>query len=130
MAYPAKTKRTFLNNLAKVGNITEAAKLTDIDRQTVYNWRNQDKNFAQDMAKSLDTSTQILEDEAYRRAMGKSDLLLMFLLKSRDPKYRDRQEIDHKGMITISAQIIEARQRSKLVNSGQADTCSDLNNEE
>ena len=93
MAYSAKTKRTFLNNLAVIGSIKEAARLTDIDRQTVYNWRNKDKRFASDMGAAPDNSTQILEDEAYRRAMGESDLLLMFLLKARDTKHRDRQHL-------------------------------------
>jgi hypothetical protein len=128
MAYPAKTKRTFLDNLAKAGTITAAADLTGVDRQTVYNWRNKDKKFASDMAAALDNSTQILEDEAYRRAMGKSDLLLMFLLKSRDPKYRDRQETNLNVDITISNQIIEARKRSKLVNGEQLEPCRNLNN--
>ncbi len=116
-----------INGETIAGTITEAEKLTNIDRQTVYNRRNQDKNFTKDMTVALDTRTQILENDAYKRAMVKLDLLLMFLLKARDPKYRDKQEINHDGNTTFNDQIINARPRINLNNDDPLKPCSNLN---
>lgn len=101
-------KIAFLKSLeAEGGSITAAAKAAEIARSTVYNWIEKDRTFAELYDQQLEKSTKALEAEAIRRAMkgfeepvfyqGKqvstirkySDNLLMFLLKRRDPAYRD-----------------------------------------
>ena len=53
-----------------------------------------------------ETSTQLLEDEARRRAMKSSDLLLIFMLKARRPDiYRDNVKHEHEGRIDLQLQV-------------------------
>ena len=47
-------------------------------------------------------STDAMEAEARRRGLDKSDLLLIFMLKANRPdKFRERQESQHTGEVTI-----------------------------
>jgi hypothetical protein len=46
----------------------------------------------------VESGTDLLEDEARRRALAGSDLLLMFTLKSRRPwKFRDNSKVELSG---------------------------------
>ncbi len=135
-----RTKRTpkkveaFLDGLSAGLSVTGACEQAVIGRRTVYEWREQDPDFAANWDAALEAGTDILEDEARRRAVegveepvfyqGKpvgqvrkySDVLLIFLLKGRRPeKFKDR--VAHGGDETgppikhgVSAlEIIESR---------------------
>jgi hypothetical protein len=83
-------KRAFLVALVSSGgNISEAARAVNIGRNTVYDWETADEDFAEvfrgDALKKR--SSDVLVDEARRRAMDASDSLLMFLLKGDRPEY-------------------------------------------
>jgi hypothetical protein len=110
---------TFLAGLAKGLSATGAAALVNVDRTTVYRWRNADPEFAKAWDEAIEAGTDILEDEALRRAlegnaepmvsMGKvvrgddgypllvkkhADGLMQFLLKGRRrEKFSERQEV-------------------------------------
>jgi hypothetical protein len=107
-------KRAFLTAYAHTGNKRLAAKLAGIDRSAIYQpgWRD-DRKFEDALARAELMACDILEAEAYRRAVegvekpvgwykGRpggyvreySDVLLIFLLKGiRPEKYRDRMEL-------------------------------------
>lgn len=110
--------RMFLTALRTTANVTRAAELAGIHRDTAYEWR-KDEAFAVAWAEALERGLDALEDEGMRRAsegtrkhvisMGKivrgldgeplmehthSDTLLMFFLKARRPGYRDRSTVD------------------------------------
>jgi hypothetical protein len=112
----------FLAMLAESGNIRLACEAVKIERSTAYDLRNADKAFAADWEQAQDDASDLLEQEARRRAyegwdepvfgsMGaglgsgqiglvrKSDsTLLIFLLKAAKPeKYRERQQVEHTG---------------------------------
>lgn len=95
------------------GNVSRACELATIQRRTVYDWRDADRDFATAWDEAVEFGTDELEEEARRRAyMGVdepvfyqgeecgairkySDTLLIFLLKGRRPdKYRERMTID------------------------------------
>jgi len=96
-------KAEFLDLLAETGNVTVAAKACNLARRTVYFCRATDPAFAAAWEESLEIGLDALEDEAIRRAREGveepvfqgglrcgsvrkySDLLLIFLLKSRRP---------------------------------------------
>lgn len=122
-------KEKFIEALRSTGNISKAAKLVKIDRKTVYNWKEADTAFSKQWEKALDEASDLLEDEAKRRAYegvkkpiyqgGKrvgfvkeySDTLLIFLLKGAKPeKYRERFEHtgkDGKDLIPDVKTLIE-----------------------
>ncbi len=90
-------------------SISDACKIADIGRQRVYEWREDDSDFAAEWDDALEQGTDVMADEAKRPAVngvdepvfyqGKevakvkkySDTLLMFLLKGRRPeKFKER----------------------------------------
>jgi len=107
-----RARERFLKSYALYGNITRAAKAAGIGRVTVYHWQEHDPEFALAMRQADLQATEVLEQEAWRRARdgtaepvfqhGKevgtiqrySDALLMFLLRARAPeRYRDRVDV-------------------------------------
>src|SRR5690606_8186693 len=110
--FPAIThpkKRAFLLAYMQTGVVTAAAKAAKIDRRTVYNWLDSDPDFADAMEQAKEAVVDMLEQEAIKRATtGKSDTLLIFLLKGMKPeKYSDRirAELEHTGGITVNIAI-------------------------
>lgn len=120
-------KEKFIEALRNTGNISKAAKLTKVDRKTVYNWKESDAEFAKKWEVALNEASDLLEDEAKRRAYegvkkpvyqgGKrvgyvqeySDTLLIFLLKGAKPeKYRERFEHSGPGGGAIPVSIDDA----------------------
>jgi hypothetical protein len=106
----------FLEALALSPNISAAARAAGIDRRTAYNARDAHPDFAALWDDALESATDNLAAEAYRRAyegcekpvyqggekVGSireySDTLAIFLLKChRREVYGDRQEIRHSG---------------------------------
>jgi len=95
------------------GIVSRACMAVGIGRQTAYDNRKQDKTFAIAWDEALEISTDLLEEEARRRAFngvkkpiyqgGKrvgyvqeySDTLLIFLLKANRKKFREK--IEHTG---------------------------------
>jgi hypothetical protein len=108
-ARSAAKKARFLEALATGTTITGAADSAGINRTLPYSWRKHDDAFDVAYKDALESGTDALRDEARRRAMGiqkpvmfsgkqvvgadgeplftveYSDVLLMFLLKSRAP---------------------------------------------
>ncbi len=71
-------------------------------RGAMYLWRREDPDFAEAWDEALEEGTDLLEDEARRRAMAGSDHLLMFILKSRRPaQYRERSVHEHTGPLEV-----------------------------
>jgi len=90
------------------GNVTRACEAAEIGHRTHYDWLNRDPVYTQVYQKQFERSKDVLEARALERAadgiddpvfyQGQvvghrkvySDNLLMFLLKSRDDKYKDK----------------------------------------
>ena len=102
------------------GTVTAACQAERIHRSTYYAWRAADPAFAAQADDAIESGTDVLEDEARRRALNGSDTLLIFLLKARRPeKYRERhavQSSDKPMEITITRRIVMPD------NSGQVQT--------
>ena len=92
--------------VATGGSIRKAAERAGISTSSHYRWLSINDNYRDAFQLAYEQSTKVLEAEAIRRATGyekplvykgevtgqvqeHSDLLLMFLLKQRDPSYRD-----------------------------------------
>lgn len=107
---PKKGDR-LLDKLAKGYSITAACKAEGIGRQSYYDWRNADSAFAAAADEAIESGTDLLEDEAKRRAVGLSgsDTLLIFLLKARRrEKYSDKSTVDLNIQVREKAERIAA----------------------
>ena len=109
-----------------MGTILHAAHAAGIDRVTHYAWLKTTPRYVAKFEEAEELAIEILEKEARRRAVsgvkepvgfwkGKaseyvhrySDTLLIFLLKgSRPDKYRERQEIEHKGKVASTVTVV------------------------
>ena len=86
-------KKIFLEALASFLSATAAAKRAGATRQAFYLLRERDEDFSKLWDDAIEQTYDKLEDECMRRALKKSDLLLIFTLKNVRPwKFRDRVE--------------------------------------
>ena len=102
-------KARFLDFLSEGYSVVKAANAAGVTARTAYNWRQADGMFAASWEQALDIATDLIEEEAMRRAIkgvakpvyrggevvghvqDYSDSMLMFLLKARRPeKYNDK----------------------------------------
>ena len=127
-------RRVFLEALAAVGNVTQAAKSAGLSRTIVYKRRREDEDFARDWDEAKWIGGGALEDEAIRRARDGwevpvfhdgqkcgtvrkySDTLLIFLLKGAMPdKYADRQKTELSNPDgTLNSAMSDAQLAAKL----------------
>lgn len=88
-------KKAFLEAYAATALVRTAADIVGVPNTTLYGWRAQDPEFAEEWDRT--THTLILpqlEQAAIERAMDKSDLLLIFLMKAYNRKmYDDKQAV-------------------------------------
>jgi hypothetical protein len=105
----------FLCALADNPNVSAVCQSEAISRATAYYERDRDEEFRAAWDAAVQLGTRALEDEAIRRAREGteepvfyqgavcgsvrkySDVLLIFLLKARDPKYRERSALELSG---------------------------------
>ena len=94
----------FLDKLRESGNVRLSCEAADVNRRTVYRWREKWATFADEWQEALDDALDLLEAEAWRRARKTSDRLLMFLLQAhRRDVYGDRVQVDQnvEGKIVV-----------------------------
>lgn len=118
-------RETFLKELARRANVSDAAKAAVIDRTTAYRWRKDEPAFAAAWDEAIETAIDAMEHEVHRRAftgikkpivgrVGKdkdgivtyvqeySDGLATLLLKAHRPeKYRERADVQHSGKVEV-----------------------------
>jgi hypothetical protein len=87
-------RKKFLDALALGYSISYACKKLKIGRQTAYDLKKKDEEFAGAWEEAVEQGTEALEDEAVTRAYNGSDTMLIFTLKARKPeKYGDKKHI-------------------------------------
>jgi hypothetical protein len=98
----AEKKRAFLAAFATCGTIFHAAHAAEIDRVTVYRWRGADPEFVTAMDNARETSTDVLEDSLYQRAVKGDTTAAIFLLKGRRRDvYGDKVVQEHTGTVIV-----------------------------
>ena len=98
-----KRRGAFLTALAAGHSVVTACQLSRLGRTAVYAWRDDDPAFAAEWRDAAEAGIDLLEDEARRRAMAGSDLLLIFLLRNRRP---DVFEYPDMGLITGKERLV------------------------
>ncbi len=145
-----KRERQFLDALAEGLSVTGAAARVKLGRSTVYEWRDTDSDFATAWDKAIEAGTDILEDEARRRAYERveepvhyqgervdtirrySDTLLIFMLKGRRPgKFRDNAAVEVTGTdggpLTLEALVLATVARREAEAAKAAETATPEN---
>jgi hypothetical protein len=120
----------FLRGLVKSASVAYACKMANVCRATAYEQRQNDPEFAEAWDEALVHATELLEAEAQKRAMSYSDVLMIFLLKSRNPaKYSDRQRFEltgpNGGPISISTPKERAKALAALIAKAKAEADGD-----
>lgn len=125
-AVPARARAAFLEAIEAGWSFTHAATRAGVNKRRFYERLDTDEQFAAEFKAALEAGTHALEDEAHRRAVqgveepvyqrGElvgtvqrySDNLLMFLLKKRDPSYREAHRVDVAGNLEVEHSISSA----------------------
>lgn len=97
----AAKREAFLDAYRKTGTIKAACDLIGLSRARVAVWRKQDPEFSLAFDTAVTEYTEHLERIVHQRAEDKSDILLMFALKKRDPSYRENFKMEHSGEVAI-----------------------------
>lgn len=121
----------FLSAMMRGATVLDATREVGVDISTPYRRRMRDEVFKQAWKEAAEIGTDMLEQEAQRRAFhgvmeqvfyrgvpcGEirkySDQLLMFLLKKRDPSYRDSVDSDKKGSFQLNVNIVQVDNREQ-----------------
>jgi hypothetical protein len=119
----AAAQAVFLRSFSANGNITASCRAAQVARGTLYEWLEHDEAFGVQYHSAKEEAVDVLEAEAYRRAvqgveryvvsMGKvvrdeqsgkalaereySDTLLLNLLRAHSPKFRDSRRVELTG---------------------------------
>lgn len=133
-----KRKRAFLLALIETGGrVNRAAEAAKIHRTLHYKWMETDAEYAKAFTVALSQAADVLEDEIIRRAYegsleavyyqgsicgykrNLSDYMLMRLIETRKPEYRQKSAVEHSGpeggpmSVSILVERLEAgRQRA------------------
>jgi len=100
----ADRQERFLRAFSQIPHIGEACAAASISRNTYYRWLKEDEAFAEKAKEAEEYGLDELEAEAIRRAKEKSDVLLIFLLKSkRRHIFGDKLDLNATGDITLNA---------------------------
>ena len=121
---PHRKKRALLAALLETGgNLTQACKAANVSKRSHFDWKSCDPVYVAVYEKQRMRSIDILEAEAVRRAVegteedvyhqGKvvgtrkkySDNLMMFLMKERNPRYKDNWNPDTQGFSVGNVKI-------------------------
>jgi len=109
-------KNKALETYSKLGNLTAAAQIAHVSRETLYAEMRRSKAFKQSMERAYEEYCDKWELILEKRAQEpKADLLLMFKMKAMMPdKYREK--IDHK--VDSNIKIITGIPRPEVTSSG------------
>jgi len=111
----AQAQAQFLAMFSRTANVSASCRAAGLKRSTVYSWLEHDECFLDAFHDAERQADDALRGEIFRRAVtgiqkpvfyqGKkvasvreySDVLLIFLAKSRMPEFRDKSQVEHTG---------------------------------
>jgi hypothetical protein len=108
-----RAQATFLDALAHGLSATGGASAAGVGRRTVYNWREADPEFAKAWDLAVESGTDLLEDEAWRRAVKGNEEPIVSMGKVVYGKDGEPLTI-HKQSDTIMALLLKGRRREKF----------------
>lgn len=95
-----KVKNAFLEQLRKIPIVTVACEKVGVSRNSVYRWKNDDEEFSKEMERALADGEALVNDMSESQLLSliqeKNWSAISFWLRHRNPKFRERIEIDAK----------------------------------
>lgn len=109
-----RKKVAFLENLYDALTPEHTCQAIGVSLRTFYDWLKNDKNFNDAYVRVDRHLTARLARQALSRGIRGSDNLLMFMLKSRDARYRDKvqAEVDPKQLEQIVSTFVNALRKN------------------
>lgn len=122
----------FLQRIADGLTVAAAARKARVGRTTVYEWLEGDAEFKERFDAAWDEGREVLVEEVRRRGVDGvrrpvfqggslvghvqeySDSLLMFLVKQRDPSFRESQNLNLSGSMDVNHHLSETVTRMRL----------------
>lgn len=93
-----KVKNAFLEQLRKIPIVTVACEKVGVSRNSVYRWKNEDEEFSKEMEAALADGEALVNDMSESQLLSliqeKNWSAISFWLRHRNPKFRERIEID------------------------------------
>lgn len=93
-----RIKDAFLDQLRKVPIVQVACEKVGVSRNSVYRWKNTDKKFLEQMGAALVEGEELINDMSESQILTlireKSWPAISFWLKHRNPKFRERVEVN------------------------------------
>lgn len=93
-----KVKDAFLEQLRKVPIIQVACEKVGISRNSVYRWKNEDPEFEKELTTALEEGEALVNDMSENQLLSlireKNWHAISFWLRKRNPKFKDRIEIE------------------------------------
>lgn len=112
-----KIKKSFPQTLKDcLGIITAACAREGIARQTYYNWREADPEFAAKCDESEDTTCDFVENQLLKRIKDEDTAAIIFYCKTkmRNRGYIERKELEHSGNQQKPIQIVSHYSKDQL----------------
>ena len=103
-------KRAVLKALeASMGIVSTACKKADISRETFYNWKKKDKEFAKKVEEASEIAKDFVESKLYKLINDENATAIIFYCKTKmkGRGYVERQEIDYNNEQVI--RIVDAK---------------------
>ncbi len=95
-----KKQNEFLEQLKKIPIISVAAEKTGLSRNSIYRWKNKDKEFEKEMESAITEGEALINDMTESQLLSlikdKSWPAISFWLRHRNPKFRERVEVTAK----------------------------------
>jgi transposase-like protein len=87
-------RKSLIETLATQGTVSHAAQAAGVSRNTVYRWRDEDREFASLWNEAHETAVDTVESVLYQKALSGDTICMIFYLKAHRPMYRDKLNID------------------------------------
>jgi transposase-like protein len=109
-------KKRFVETLAAQGTVSHAAQTAGVSRNTVYRWRDEDREFAASWDVAHETAVDAVESSLYQKALNGDTICMIFYLKAHRPIYRDKLNIDVKQVQSeIEERLAQLRENPELL---------------
>src|SRR5215211_7565146 len=109
-------KKRFIAALTVQGTVSHAAQAAGVSRNTVYRWRDDDREFAASWDVAHETAVDAVESSLYQKALSGDTICMIFYLKAHRPIYRDRLNIDLKQVQSeIEERMAQFRENPELL---------------
>lgn len=108
--WPLEWMPIFLLTMRTSGNISQGCAAAGVSRSTALGWRRKFPRFAEAWNEALEDAIDVLEGEAWRRALAGSDMLLWKLLSARRKDYAEKIEVS----VTVQQKVRELASQFNL----------------